>query len=494
MAYPTEVDAVAVAPSGATALGSGSPTHTASHDQYRSALLSVKAKINSSLALYSVNGLATGSGNAGANTTLIQAALDAAEASGIGGIVFIPTGTWYINNTLNIGSRVVVAGMGWGSRLILANGTASAASPKPMLKAKTATNYITIQDLYLDGNSANQTDTNNASHGIDFGRGTTEGSGPPVYDGGLMVSNVLAYNCQGYGFNLGGGATTMRAYGCYAYHNTSNGFFMKTDCTIDGCVAGNNSGHGFEWYAATSVYARGCKAFGGQTGYKVGYSKIIAFANCQAEDTQLSGWTITSSSHVNLDNCQVYRSTGSDSERSAYWIEDDGASNLCNHITLRGCTHLSADFGTNFRYGLWTRNLGICCDFDIHTEGHSVAVWRQSTGAQICKLVVNGVERQMVNAQTGTTYTPVLTDINNLVTLSNASAITVTLPQDSALDVPVGTHIDFCQIAAGQASFTNGTGATVNGTPGLKIAAQWGMASAYKRAANTWVVTGALSA
>lgn len=101
---------------------------------------------------------------------------------------------------------------------------------------------------------------------------------------------------------------------------------------------------------------------------------------------------------------------------------------------------------------------------------------------------------QTINAQTGTTYTIVLTDVDKIVTQSNAGAITTTLPQDSDVAVPVGTHIDFIQIGAGQVTFAAGTGATVNGTPGLKLRAQWSAASAIKRAANTWVVIGDLSA
>ena len=44
MAYPTEVNAVQPAPTGN--LGTTSPTHRQSHDQYRSALLSIKDKID----------------------------------------------------------------------------------------------------------------------------------------------------------------------------------------------------------------------------------------------------------------------------------------------------------------------------------------------------------------------------------------------------------------------------------------------------------------
>jgi Major tropism determinant N-terminal domain len=62
------------------------------------------------------------------------------------------------------------------------------------------------------------------------------------------------------------------------------------------------------------------------------------------------------------------------------------------------------------------------------------------------------------NAQTGTTYTLVATDANKLVTASNASAITITVPISvfSANDV-----INVQQIGAGQVTFAAASGAVI---------------------------------
>lgn len=410
MAYPTEVDAVQVAPT-TGALGSTSPTHSVSHDQYRSGLLSIRDKI-SGLQAHAMVGLATGSGNAGANTTAIQAQLDIAEAAG-GGIVFLPVGTYYINNTLNLGNRCCLAGCApsWPTMLIFANGSSTHASPKPMIKAKDSTNYVGVMDLYLDGNNANQTDTTNfLSHGVDFatGRTATSGGGNPTFDGGLFVWNVLATKCQGDGFKLDGHASTMRVHDCYAYQNDIHGFRLKTDFIISDCVSAQNE-HDFHVENGTSGLMTNLKAFGGTHGYKVGYSKSIYMSNCQAEDTAFTGFTVTASSHVTLNGCSVYRSTGSDNERSAFWIEDDGAGTLPKHVILRGCTHLSADFGTDFRYALWTRNLGTGCDFDIHTEGHLVAPRRFSTGSQAAKVSFNGETPETILLALGDETTTITT-------------------------------------------------------------------------------------
>lgn len=97
-----------------------------------------------------------------------------------------------------------------------------------------------------------------------------------------------------------------------------------------------------------------------------------------------------------------------------------------------------------------------------------------------------------VDAKTGTAYTPVLTDEGKLITLSNASPITVTLPQNSVLAFPVGGSIDFVGIGTGLVTFAAGSGATVNGTPTLVTRAQWSTVTVIKRATNTWLVVGDL--
>jgi hypothetical protein len=99
-----------------------------------------------------------------------------------------------------------------------------------------------------------------------------------------------------------------------------------------------------------------------------------------------------------------------------------------------------------------------------------------------------------VNAQTGTTYTTVLTDAGKVIELDNASAITLTVPTHATVAYPVGTQIRLLQTGAGQVTVAPAGGVTVNGTPGLKLSAQWAEAKLTKRASNVWVLTGSLSA
>lgn len=102
---------------------------------------------------------------------------------------------------------------------------------------------------------------------------------------------------------------------------------------------------------------------------------------------------------------------------------------------------------------------------------------------------------QSINAQTGTTYTLVAGDVAKLVTLSNGSAITLTVPQDSDATIAVGEYVDLYQLGAGQVTVAAGTGATLR-TSGLtaKARAQYSRLAVQKVSANTWSLMGDLAA
>lgn len=101
---------------------------------------------------------------------------------------------------------------------------------------------------------------------------------------------------------------------------------------------------------------------------------------------------------------------------------------------------------------------------------------------------------QSINAQVGTSYTPVASDVTKLITLNNASAIALTLPQDSDLSWNVGDWFELIQLGAGQVTAAAGTGATLKDTPTAKARAQNSRLFVQKIAANTWHLAGDLAA
>jgi len=108
-----------------------------------------------------------------------------------------------------------------------------------------------------------------------------------------------------------------------------------------------------------------------------------------------------------------------------------------------------------------------------------------------------GVKPLNISAPTITSnnYTLVLADADKFIELNNSTtAATLTVPANSSAPFPIGAQINVLQTATGQFTVTPDTGVTINATPGLKIRAQWSSATLIKRATNTWVLLGDLSA
>jgi hypothetical protein len=95
------------------------------------------------------------------------------------------------------------------------------------------------------------------------------------------------------------------------------------------------------------------------------------------------------------------------------------------------------------------------------------------------------------DAETGTTYTLVAGNLNQLVTLNNASPITLTVPPSvfSAGDV-----INIAQIGAGQVTLAQGAGVTITSTGATssapKLRANKSADSIICTASNTFLVVG----
>jgi hypothetical protein len=99
-----------------------------------------------------------------------------------------------------------------------------------------------------------------------------------------------------------------------------------------------------------------------------------------------------------------------------------------------------------------------------------------------------------LNAQTGTTYTFVLTDNGKLVTASNASAQTYTIPLNSSVAYSTGAQINLIQIGAGQVTVVGAGGVTVASNAATaaspKCRNQYAALTCIKVATDTWYVIG----
>ena len=112
------------------------------------------------------------------------------------------------------------------------------------------------------------------------------------------------------------------------------------------------------------------------------------------------------------------------------------------------------------------------------------------------QLTVSGglVAPLQINAQTGTTYTFVLADAGKMVTSSNGSAQTLTVPPNSSVAYATGTQIIVQAIGSGTATLAEGSGVTINSKDSNKdIDGQYAAATLIKTATDAWSLIGALA-
>ena len=113
------------------------------------------------------------------------------------------------------------------------------------------------------------------------------------------------------------------------------------------------------------------------------------------------------------------------------------------------------------------------------------------------KTLTDPVITKSFNAQTGTTYTTVIADAKQIVTLNNASPVTVTIPPSSSVAYTAGSEINFIQKGAGQVTFAQGSGVTILSTGATssapKLKSRYSSATAWYEGSNVWYIVGDLS-
>ncbi len=117
------------------------------------------------------------------------------------------------------------------------------------------------------------------------------------------------------------------------------------------------------------------------------------------------------------------------------------------------------------------------------------------TNKTLTSPVINSAKINLaLNAQTGTTYTLVAADSGKLVTTSNASAVTVTIPPSV---FAAGEQINVQSIGAGITTFAAGSGVTITSTGATSAApnlrAQFSACTIICTASNVFTVIGDLS-
>jgi len=122
-----------------------------------------------------------------------------------------------------------------------------------------------------------------------------------------------------------------------------------------------------------------------------------------------------------------------------------------------------------------------------------------TTGDVLSAAMFNGLVAFTLNSQTGATYTLASTDqYQVLITTSNASTKTVSIPTDATYNFPVGTAITILNTGAGLLTVNAVTSGTTTVTSAGTVSSaptcsQWKTVVAIKTAANAWTVVGSVN-
>ena len=184
------------------------------------------------------------------------------------------------------------------------------------------------------------------------------------------------------------------------------------------------------------------------------------------------------------------------SEAGDVTISDTGVTAIASGVIVDADINASAAIAQSKIYGL-TTSLSEKAPLASPTFTGTVTLSASGIAFTDGTQTLEGVPSRTPIIQKTASYTlSALTERDDLIEMSSASAVTLSIPTDATLNFPIGTSIDVLQTGAGQvtiAAVTPGT-TTVNATPGLKLRTTWSSATLFKRAANTWVVFGDLTA
>jgi hypothetical protein len=217
-----------------------------------------------------------------------------------------------------------------------------------------------------------------------------------------------------------------------------------------------------------------------------GSNVVVSATQLQIEDTLLQ---LGHENANNVSDMGMVVSYNDGTQKHSGFVKDatDGKWKLFDGVTTEPATTVNFGQGSLDVLALLTLEANsITATSDITANGIVFADGTQR---------LEGVPSRTPIIQKTASYTlSALTERDDLIEIDSVSATTLTIPLNSAVAFPVGTSIDILQTNTGQVTIAGDAGVTVNATPGLKLRTRWSSCTLFKRATNTWVVYGDLTA
>lgn len=182
------------------------------------------------------------------NTAVFQAALDSVGNGNASMVFYFPEGIW-LTDGLKLKSNTTLEGIGAGTfGLNSFNATRTSVlklkpnATRPLIGDYATDNFtygVTVRDLQLDGNKANQS---TAIHGIQQYPATS--GQDPLW----KIHRVYIRDFKGDGIRVGLYRRTAKIIDCEVINNDGHGINIDaTDCTVQNCAIGQNGGNGIHY-------------------------------------------------------------------------------------------------------------------------------------------------------------------------------------------------------------------------------------------------------
>jgi hypothetical protein len=367
------------------------------------------------------------------------------------------------------------------AELNILDGVTSTAAELNLLDGVTAT---TTELNYVDGvTSAIQTQLNDkAPLNAPTFTGTVTSTNDLVVDGNLTV-NGTTFNASSTSITIEDNLVQL------AHQNAAN--------TVDlGLVVGYNDGANKHSGIVRDVSADKWKLFKGVTSEP---STTVDFTQGSLDDLELNAIVATSATIGDVSNTELQYLNG---VTSAIQTQLDDKSTASKTETFTNKTLTSPKINEDVAVTATATELNVLDGITSSTAELNLldGVTATTTELNYVDGVTSAIQTQL-NAKTpelytfttdsGTSRTLALTDNFASLSFTGSSAITVTVPANSAVAFPIGSYVELYQFGTAQITVTQSAGVTVNATDSQKKSrVRYSSMTLIKIATDEWLLVG----